>query len=273
MTRIEFPTINCEHVTIDLVAFIQSTLDTEGFKQIVIGLSGGVDSALACTLAVKALGKENVFAYYLPFRTSNPQSFDDSISVADSLGLDLKTIEISDTVDVIAKACNISTGKELNKNERNRLGNIMARTRMIMLYDLSAVHRALVLGTGNRTEMLLGYTTLYGDNASALNPLACLYKTHIRELARHLSIPDHVIDKAPSADLWPGQTDESEMQVTYLEADTILHALFDLKIVKEDLPKNGFNPEKIQRIIDMHFQNRFKSRLALTPNWHERWIV
>lgn len=272
MNRIILPNINCDHVTIDLVAFIQSTMDTEGFKQVILGLSGGVDSALSCALAVRALGKENVYVYYLPYRTSNPQNLDDSIAVAESLGLDLKAIEITEPVEALARSCDIEYLSTPTGANKVRLGNIMARVRMILLYDLSAKHRALVLGTGNRTETLLGYTTLYGDNASALNPNACLYKTHIFELARYLKIPDQVIDKAPSADLWPGQTDEADMKVTYVEADTILHALFDLNIPKEELPSRGFDPVKVQRIIDLHFQNRFKNRLALTPNWHPRWL-
>ena len=198
------------------VRFIRSTLSASGHDALVVGLSGGIDSAVSAGLAVRALGPEKVLGVMMPYASSSTASLTDAASVASVLGMKTEKIEITPMADEFLKSI---PGTELV-----RRGNIMARCRMVVLYDLSARDGSLVLGTGNRTEDLLGYTTMHGDNACALNPLGQLYKTEIRLLARHLGLPDTVLTKAPSADLWTGQADEDELGYTYAQADHLLRA-------------------------------------------------
>jgi len=201
------------------LAFIRDALSAAGKERLVVGLSGGIDSAVATGLAVRALGADRVGALFLPYTTSAESSRTDAAAVSAALGLAVETVEITAMADAYLAAA--------PEADAVRRGNVMARCRMIVLYDRSAREDALVLGTGNRTEALLGYTTLHGDAACALNPLGQLYKTEVRLLAAWLGVPETVREKAPSADLWAGQTDEDELGVTYAEADEILHALVD----------------------------------------------
>ena len=186
-----------------LVAFLRDETSVAGFTKGVLGLSGGIDSAVCAALAARALGPENVLGVMMPYRTSSPESKADAELVAKAIGIRTELVDISPMVDPYLA---LGSGAD-----RVRGGNVMARERMIILYDLSQREKALVLGTSNKTELMLGYGTLFGDMASALNPLGDLYKTQIWQLARHLGLPDRVIDKKPSADLWAGQTDEGEM--------------------------------------------------------------
>ncbi len=233
-----------------LVGFIREVITKTGFSRAVLGLSGGVDSALSAVLVSKALGPENVLCVMMPYRSSSPESLEHAEIMAESLGTGLELVDISDMVDAV-----IRTDPEMN---RVRRGNIMARQRMIVLYDRSARDAALVVGTGNKTELLLGYSTLYGDAACALNPLGDLYKTQVWQLGRWLGIPEAIVDKAPSADLWTGQTDEDELGFTYEEVDALLHQLVDERRTKQELMDQGFEQAFIERVQGMIRRNQFK---------------
>jgi NAD+ synthase len=221
-------TINPDLARKILTGFIKSEITRAGFSRAVVGLSGGIDSALSCVLAAEALGPENVLAVRMPHKSSSPDSLEHANLVIEKFWVQSETVEITDMVDAL-----ISRDPEMSKT---RKGNIMARARMIVLYDRSETFKGLVVGTGNKTELLLGYTTLWGDSASALNPLGDLYKTQIRQLSRAMGIPNEIIDKPPSADLWSGQTDEGELGFTYEEVDRLLYLLVDRSQFKRMLP-------------------------------------
>jgi NAD+ synthase len=233
-----------------LTGFIQSEIMRAGFKKAVIGLSGGIDSALSCFLAAEALGPENVLAVRMPYRASSQDSLDHAQLVIDATGVRSMTVEITDMVDpLIAK---------FPEMDSLRKGNIMARMRMIVLYDQSAVEPALVVGTGNKTEILLGYTTLFGDSACAINPLGDLYKTQVRQLSADLGVPAEIIHKAPSADLWAGQTDEADLGFTYEAVDQLLYLMVDQRYTRDECIAAGyekaFTDAVARRIQRFHFK-------------------
>ncbi|MBD3221196.1 NAD+ synthase [bacterium] len=230
--------------------FIAATLESSGQDGLVVGLSGGIDSAVATGLAVRAVGRERVHAIRMPYRTSSRASLDDAAAVADALGLEPGTRDITAAVDAFLA--------EVPDADAVRRGNVMARVRMITLFDASQARRALVLGTGNRTEWLLGYTTLHGDEACGLNPVAQLYKTEIRLLARYLELPRVVLEKAPSADLWEGQSDEDELGFTYADADRLLHHMVDEGLMPRQLEALGFAPDVIERVSARMRSQAFK---------------
>lgn len=234
-------------------AFLRDQLAASGRRGFVIGLSGGIDSAVAAGLAVAALGPDRVRGVMLPYATSSAASLVDAQAVADCLGMAVEKVDITPMAD--AFLAGVPAG------ERVRRGNVMARCRMVVLYDRSARDDALVLGTGNRTEGLLGYTTMYGDNACALNPIGQLYKTEVRLLAKHLGLPEAVLVKAPSADLWEGQADEDELGVTYAEVDRLLHALVDDGLGERQLAALGFAPGLVARVAARVRAMAFKRRL------------
>lgn len=236
-----------------LTDFIKKQVTDAGFSHAVVGLSGGIDSALSCFLSVKALGKENVLGIRMPYKTSSADSLSDAQKVIDQLGIQSKTIEITPMADPL-----IMLGPKITPI---RKGNIMARMRMSVLYDQSADFMGLVVGTGNKTEYLLGYTTLFGDAACAFNPLGDLYKTQIRQLAKHLGIPESIQVKAPSADLWNGQTDEGELGFTYTEVDQLLFLLVDQCQPVEECVKRGFNKKMVEKVIARMKAMQFKRSL------------
>jgi NAD+ synthase len=215
-----------------------------------VALSGGVDSALSCFLAAEALGVENVLALRMPYRTSSLDSLEHAQQVIDLLGVQSLTIPITEMVEPL-----FTHFPEMSALRR---GNIMARARMIVLYDQSEAFRGLAVGTGNKTEILLGYTTLYGDSACALNPLGDLYKTQVRQLARAMGIPEAIIQKPPSADLWAGQTDEGELGFTYAEVDQLLYLLVDQRYSPADCVEAGFAEDFVKKVVERVRRNHFK---------------
>lgn len=245
--------LDCELVTNVLERFIREELGKFGFAKGVVGLSGGVDSSLSAYLAARALGAENVTAIAMPYKTSSPESEADARLVAETLGIRLLRIEITPQIDAYFE--------RFPEADKRRRANKMARERMTILYDQSAALGALVIGTSNKTEALLGYTTLWGDMASAVNPLGDLYKTQVRQLARHLGVPERIVAKAPTADLWPGQTDEGELGFTYEQVDRALYWLVDMRLRPEEVSAKGFPEAFVRRVWEMVRQSQFKRRL------------
>ncbi len=233
-----------------IVEFIRRELTRVGFSRGVVGMSGGVDSSLVAFLAVEALGKENVLGVIMPYRSSNPASREDAEAAARLLGIQTRVVDITPMVEPYL-------AQYVGENERRR-GNVMARARMIVLYDQSEDWHGLVIGTSNKTEALLGYTTQYGDNAAAIHPITDMYKAQVRQLARAVNVPEGIISKAPSADLWQGQTDEGELGFTYDEADAVLYYLVDERRRVEDVIELGFDPPVVRRVADLMKRNQFK---------------
>jgi NAD+ synthase len=233
-----------------LTGFLRSEITRAGFTHAVVNLSGGLDSSLSCYLAAQALGAENVLALRLPYKTSAPDSSEHAQLVIDALGVHSLTIPITDMADGL-----ISRFPEM---DRIRQGNIMARLRMIVLYDQSVAFQGLAVGTGNKTEILLGYTTQYGDSACAINPLGDLYKTQVRQLARAVGVPQVILEKPPTADLWLGQTDEGELGFTYEEVDQLLFLLVDQRYSPEDCVAAGFAESFVRSVIEKVRRNQFK---------------
>ncbi len=244
--------LNAELVRDLLVRFIHDETTNAGFTKAVLGVSGGVDSAVSAVLAAEALGKDNVLGVMMPYTTSSPQSSEDARLLMEKIGIRSELIGIDKMVDGYCSEQKIT--------DQLRRGNVMARTRMIVLYDISARERALVIGTSNKTEILVGYGTQHGDLASAINPVGDLYKSQIWQLAETLGIPKQIIDKAPSADLWEGQTDEQEMGVTYADLDALLYEMIDERRSDAELVSDGFKEELIQKIRGTIQRNQFKRR-------------
>jgi len=245
--------INVASVRNKIIDFIHNEMARAGFSRVVVGLSGGLDSTMACYLAVEALGAANVLAVRMPYTTSSPESLEHAQLVIQTTGVESLTIPIAEMVDPLIR--------KFTDMNAFRKGNIMARARMIVLFDQSAANDALVVGTGNKTEILLGYTTLYGDAACAFNPLGDLYKIQVRQLAKEMKIPDVIIQKPPSADLWSGQTDEGELGFTYLEVDQLLYLLFDKQKTPSECETEGFSKEFIERVIARVRKNAFKRKM------------
>lgn len=244
--------LNTEVVRKLLVGFLHDEITQAGFTKGVLGLSGGVDSALALALAVEALGRENVVAVMMPYASSSPESRAHAELAASRLGVVPELVEITPMVDAFLNAA--------GPVERVRAGNVMARQRMIVLYDVSAREKALVIGTSNKTEILLGYGTLHGDLACAVNPLGDLYKTQVWQLAAAMGVPREIVEKEPSADLWAGQTDEGEFGFTYRDVDRLLYAIVDDRRTPEEIAAMGFDPAFVRRVTEMIRRFQFKRR-------------
>ena len=257
-------TINTDVAREILTGFIKSEVTRAGFSRAVINLSGGLDSALSLVLAVEALGSENVFALRLPYRTSSPDSLEHAQLLIDQFDIPSETIDITDMVDpLIQRDPNISNVRK---------GNIMARTRMIVLYDKTEVFKGLPIGTSNKTEILLGYSTLWGDMASAINPIGDLYKTQVRQLSRALGIPAPIIDKPPSADLWAGQTDEDELGFSYEQVDQLLYLLVDQRYSPLECIEEGFDGKFVTTVITRIRRNQFKRMMPPIAKLSNRTI-
>ena len=240
-----------------IVAFIRSELEGAGVSNVVLGLSGGLDSATVAYLCARAAGAGNVFTFLMPYRTSSPASIEHAWLVVQELGLTAERIEVTPAVDALQGM--------LSGADQRRLGNVMARVRMIVLYDQSARHRALVAGTSNRTERLLGYTTLYGDSACGFAPIGHLYKCQVLQLAEHIGVPDDVIAKPPSADLWEGQTDEGELGFSYDDVDWLLFNLNERDKDADALTAMGFDPNFVDQVQALVARTEFKRRMPNTP--------
>ncbi len=246
------PARECERI----VAFIKVEFLRAGLQHGVLGLSGGIDSALVGTLAAQALGAPNVHTLLMPYRTSNPESEAHGRLMAEHLGVPCEKREITSFVEPLF-ACDPAI------NDR-RKGNIMARARMVALYDYSAKVNGLVLGTSNRTETLLGYFTMHGDGAAAVKPIAHLYKCQVRQLARYIGVPEPIITKAPSADLWAGQTDEGDLGYSYDEADQILYLLTEEHLGEGQIASLGFDPRVVKAVNQRMHAMAFKLNGAAT---------
>jgi NAD+ synthase len=247
-----------------LTGFIKDEIDKARMKRAVIGLSGGIDSALSAYLATEALGPENVLAVRMPYSTSSADSLSDAEKVINALGLPSLTVPIADMADGLIK--------QFPDMSNLRKGNIMARMRMVVLYDQSVDWGGLVMGTSNKTEFLLGYTTIYGDSGVALHPIADLYKTQVRQLARALGVPQSILDKAPSADLWAGQTDEGELGYTYADADQVLYLLVDERYTVDEVADEGFDREFVAKVWRRVKANHFKRTMPNIAKLSRRTI-
>ena len=228
---------------------LKNAFETTGAKKAVIGISGGIDSACACACACAALGSENVFGYYLPYKTSSEHSYLDAKKLSDTFGFKLEIIDITKMADAFISTCENITPL--------RKGNIMARCRMICLFDKAAEHNGIVLGTSNRTEMLLGYGTWYGDTASSINVVGELYKREVYGVSAAAGIPESIMKKAPTADLWQGQTDEAEIGYSYEMLDNIF---YDIEQNNYDISKlyAKYNKEDVKNIVKRVIRNSFK---------------
>ena len=256
--------LNLELAEKILVDFIKEEVRSAGFEKVVLGLSGGIDSAIVAFLAVKALGPENVLGIMMPYKSSSKESLEDAQRVIDKTGMRVKKIEITDMVDAyFAKEPDISD---------MRKGNKMARERMTILYDYSAKENALVLGTSNKTEILLGYSTQWGDSASAINPIGDLLKAQVWALSEHMGVPKEIIEKKPSADLWEGQSDEDELGFSYLLADEIIAYLIDERYTKEEILELGYSESVVSSVIWRIKVNQYKRKLPLIAKISNRTI-
>jgi len=256
--------MNPELVKRILVGFIRNEVRKVGFERVVLGLSGGVDSSLVATLAAEALGPQNVLALIMPYKTSDPKSRSDAQQVVQQLGIRDLEVNISPQIDAYFE--------RFPDADQRRRGNKMARERMTILYDQSSAWQGLVIGTSNKTELLLGYGTIYGDMASAINPIGDLYKTQVWQLADAMGVPTAIVQKAPSADLWAGQSDETELGFQYRMIDQLLYYLVDHRYSVEELRRLGFEDTFMVDIIRRVRDNQYKRRLPVIAKLSSRTI-
>jgi NAD+ synthase len=247
-----------------LTSFLREEITRTGLTRGVVGVSGGIDSALSCFLAAEALGPANVLAVRMPHKLSSPDSLRHAQLVIDATGVTSRTVDITPMVDPLIA--------QFSTMDARRKGNIMARERMIILYDQSAECHGLVIGTGNKTEILLGYTTIFGDAACGINPLGDLYKTQVRQLAQAMGVPQEILSKPPTADLWAGQTDEGELGFTYADADKLLYLLVDERYAPAECVQAGFRKALVERVVEIIRRNQFKRMLPPIAKLSNRTI-
>jgi len=245
--------LNWKLTEIFIEKFIEESIKSNNFKKAVLGISGGIDSAVVAYLATKALGKENVFGYLLPYKLSSSESIEDGLLVCNALGINCERIDITEIAD--------SYLNKVKSEDRVRIGNFLARIRMAIIFDKAREVDGIVLGTSNKSEIMLGYTTWYGDMAAGIYPIGDLYKTQVFKLAEHLGVPKKIIDKKPSADLWPGQTDEDELGALYSEIDEILYLFLEERKTKEEIVSLGFEKQKVESLLRRLFGTQFKRTL------------
>lgn len=253
--------INPEKTAQSLVGLLRQTFAKTKFSRAVIALSGGIDSSLACTLAVKALGKDNVFPLLLPYGKLNDQGTADAWKVIEGLCISknhITQINIKTSVDEIAKSD--------PRTDMLRKGNIMARVRMIFVFDQAKKREALVIGTENKSEYLLGYFTRFGDEASDIEPLRNLYKTHVYQLAKFMRLPKSILTNQPTAGLWKNQTDEGEFGFSYKDADRVLYYHFDKKLSAEEIIAKGLQKTIVEKVLQFVRKNDFKHQVPFIAN-------
>jgi len=249
----ELPPVDVPLLAVSLRAFLREELRASGLAGYVVGLSGGVDSAVSAALAATSVGPERLTCLALPGPSSSAESLEHARLVANMLHVSLETVSLEEPAERLAASLGIG-------DDRLRFGNLMARLRMVALFDRARVIGALVLGTSNKSEILLGYSTLFGDSACSVNPLGDVWKTHIFPLARHLGIPEAIVSKPPTADLWPGQTDAGELGFDYLAADPILHAHHEGGMNRDALVAEGSAVELVDAVLRTYRRSRFKWR-------------
>jgi NAD+ synthase len=244
--------------------FIKSYIKENGFENVVVGLSGGIDSSLTAALSVRALGKEHVFGVLMPYSTSHPFSKADALKLAEFLDIHTDIVDISPMVDGYFQ----NYEKDAPALRR---GNFMARTRMCVLFDHSSKYKALVAGTSNKSEIMTGYCTQYGDSACAFEPIGHLYKTEVRGISKILGIPSIIIEKPPTADLWADQTDEDELGLTYTRLDSILYFMLEENLTAEKIMKKGYAAQEIERVKHLIKISEFKRHLPAAVE--DVWLV
>lgn len=267
--------INISNTTEDVISFIRQTVKSAGFTDVIVAVSGGVDSAVSLSLAVRAMGSDHVHALLLPYKDLHEEAKKHAQLLLKQLDLPkshIHEVDISPMVESFSSlySSSLSTTFEINSESRSdlnkiRIGNIAARTRMIILYDFAKKLNVLVCGTENKSEHYLGYFTRFGDEASDMEPLRNLYKTEVWQLAQYLGVPQEIITKAPSANLWPGQTDEGQFGFTYKEADEVLYYFLDKKLSETEIAKKGISQEKIQQVLKWVKQASFKHNVPYLP--------
>lgn len=242
----------------EIIKFIKRVVGIADFSKVLVAISGGVDSSVVLNLCLRALGRDNVLVALLPYGRLNSQGLKDAYLIVKNLNIEQKNIfeiDIKKTVNILCSYDKVA--------DRTRKGNIMARVRMIYLYDLAKKNRALVVGTENKTEYLLGYFTRFGDEASDIEPIRSLYKTQVISLARFLKIPESIIAKAPTAGLWTGQTDEGEFGFTYREADKILYLKLEKKLFEDEIAREGIDKKIVKKVLSRVAQNEFKHKVPI----------
>ncbi|MFO0904127.1 MAG: NAD+ synthase [Pirellulales bacterium] len=264
MTPADELSLHCPLVEQLLVRFLRSEIHRAGFRRAVLGLSGGIDSTVVAYLAVRALGPENVLVVTMPYKTSSEATRSDAQIVIDALGL--PTVDAPITAQIDAYFASFPDASRL------RLANKCARERMTILYDHSAAWNALVIGTSNKSELLLGYGTQFGDMASAVNPIGDLYKTQLYPLAHHLGVPASILSKTPTGDLWVGQTDEGELGFTYAEVDRLLFRLVDQRWQPEELIAAGFAESFVRQVLERVRRNHYKRRMPVIAKLSTRTV-
>ncbi len=256
--------INAELVERILVEFLREEIEKFGIKRAVLGLSGGIDSTVVAYLLRRAFPPENLLYLIMPYRTSSKENIEDAIMVSENLGVEHKVIDITPQIDAY-----FSRYPEESPVIR---GNKMARERMSILFDFAQRIGAMVVGTSNKTELLLGYGTWYGDMASSVNPLGDLYKTQVYMLAKHLGVPEKIVKKTPSADLWPGQSDEDELGLSYEVADRILFLLVDKRLSEKEIISSGYDLKLVSKIKSLVKKYQFKRSLPVIAKLSYRTI-
>jgi len=249
--------INEEEVLETIINFIREYTENAEREKVVIGLSGGIDSSVVAKIAVLALGKENVYTLFLPDISTPLEDFEHSRLIAKTLDVSYKTIDLSPMIHSITDVC--------EDMDEIALGNIKARLRMVFLYQVANTRDALVCGTSNKTELLTGYFTKYGDGASDILPIGDLYKTQVYQLAKYLEIPEEIIKKPPTAGLWKGQTDEDELGITYAKLDKILYGIERQKSIKEIAETADVDEKEVRRIYEMVSKTEHKRKLPVIP--------
>lgn len=252
--------MNFENIKVQMVSFLQEEVARTGLQKVVVGISGGLDSAIVAVLCKEAFGN-NFHGVLLPSHLSSTASIQDAKELCQKFDIAFETVSIAPMVQGYFDSLAIEA-------DPLRVGNFSARMRMSVLYDISARDQSLVVGTSNKSEILLGYGTLFGDTACAINPIGQLYKSDAFGLARHLQIPDAILNKKPSADLWEGQSDEEELGYSYEEMDTVLKQLIDAQKTKQELLDNGVNETLLDMLIQRVAANAFKSKLPTIANIH-----